>query len=542
MAERERILVVDDEQAIRKTLHDFLQRKGYDVEMAQDGREAIYRLKRKVFDLVITDLMMPEVDGMAVLMEAKALPYPPEVIILTGQPSFDSAIPALREYGAYDYLIKPYDFAEIALKIGKALEKKRLIRENLVLKEVASIHEATRALTLAHNMDDLLRLIMEYSFRLTGAESGSIMLMNDTRDGLVVKFVRGRKTGKVPEVGTTLSSGIAWWVARHGESVLIRGEEIIPPIDIPLKTDWDFGSAISLPLMTEEAIKGVVNLNRSADARSFDEVDLQIASVLAMQVGVAIENTILASQLKEKITELEDANRKIEETYRHLAQAEKLSTIGLMAGTVAHDINNPLSVISGRVQLLLMKADPSSREAQVFQIIMDQVEWINTLIKSLSTYSRKSKGERQPTSLVPCIENALVLTQHLLDENGIQLERIFNRDLPDVLGNANELEQVFMNLIQNAVQAMKTGGKLTIEVSPDDMGQVCTRVSDTGVGIPERVLDKIFEPFYTTKEEGEGTGLGLLICKRIVDGHHGTIEVMSEVGRGTTFLVKIPGV
>lgn len=528
MSENVRILVVDDEISLRRALCDFLKRKDYDVEMAANGAEAIEWLQRKAFDLVITDLMMPVKDGMAVLAYAKGLPAPPEVIIVTGHPSFDTAVSALREHGAHDYLLKPYDFSELSFKISGALEKKRLIRENVILNAVASIHEATRALTLAREMDELLSLIMDYGLSLTGAESGSIMLLDEKAESLVVKLVRGRKEGKVPKAGTTLHTGIAWWVAQHGEGVLIRGKEITPRIEMPLKADWDFGSAISLPLKSEETVRGVVNLNRSDTAPLFDQVDLRIAGVLAMQAGVAIDNTVLATRLKEKINELEVANRKIEETYRHLLQSEKLSTIGLMAGTVAHDINNPLSVISGRAQLLLLdQTDQDARSAQGLRIILEQVNWISSLVKNLSGYAGKSKGEKQPMNVIPCIEKALVLTTHLLDGRGIELERVYAPGVPQITGNANELEQVFMNLIQNAAQAMKGGGRLTIEVSVED-AVLSVNVRDTGHGIPSHVLDRIFEPFYTTKAEGEGTGLGLLICRRIVEDHNGTIEVHSQ--------------
>ncbi|MSS70329.1 MAG: GAF domain-containing sensor histidine kinase [Candidatus Latescibacteria bacterium] len=311
------------------------------------------------------------------------------------------------------------------------------------------------------------------------------------------------------------------------------------------RADWALGSALSLPIKVEEKVLGVINLNRSAAGRAFDQVDLNVASVMAMQAGVSIENALLKDRLREKIDELEAANRRAEDAYRQLLQAEKLSAIGLMAGTVAHDITNPLAVIDGRTQLLMYRFAPDTEAGKSLGAIKAQTDRISSLVKSLQNYARKGKGERRPLNVVDCIEESFVLVGKLLYENAVSTTRRYPETLPLILGNATEVEQIFMNLIQNAGQAMEKGGELilsaeAVEGSSGEGSWVEVTVSDNGPGIPSEALKAVFEPFYTTKPEGKGTGLGLPICKRIIEDHRGEITVESAVGKGTTFRVRFP--
>ncbi len=544
MVEKNRILIVDDEPEQRIVLRKTLALLGYEVEVAEGGYEAIDHLEKAPFDLLIADLKMPEVDGLQVIDHALRVTHPPGVILMTGYPSLESAQQAI-ERGVHDYLIKPLNYAELGVKVRNVLEQRRMARENLMLREIASIHEATRALTLAHTTDDLLELIMEECFDLARAESGSIMLVSEKDAGLVVRLVRGRTDDRVPQVGARLKTGIACWVADHGEPVLIRGGEIIPDIGVKPRADWALGSALSLPIKAEEKVLGVINLNRSAAGRAFDQVDLNVASVMAMQAGVSIENALLKDRLREKIDELEAANRRAEDAYRQLLQAEKLSAIGLMAGTVAHDITNPLAVIDGRTQLLMYRFAPDTEAGKSLGAIKAQTDRISSLVKSLQNYARKGKGERRPLNVVDCIEESFVLVGKLLYENAVSTTRRYPETLPLILGNATEVEQIFMNLIQNAGQAMEKGGELilsaeAVEGSSGEGSWVEVTVSDNGPGIPSEALKAVFEPFYTTKPEGKGTGLGLPICKRIIEDHRGEITVESAVGKGTTFRVRFP--
>jgi signal transduction histidine kinase len=257
------------------------------------------------------------------------------------------------------------------------------------------------------------------------------------------------------------------------------------------------------------------------------------------EIGVLGESfNQMATEIRRKTGELEQANQKLSTSYEQLLQADKMATLGLMAGTVAHDIANPLSLISGHADLLIRTRQPDDRIRESCETIKQGVDKIERLISSIRNFSRKSAGQRLPVDVRRPIEEALLLVSKALTTANIQVVKEYGEGSLLVPGDANQLEQVFMNLIQNAAQAMPKGGQLTIRAKAAG-DQVEVSISDTGCGIPEEHLGRIFDSFFSTKGE-KGTGLGLAICKRIVEEHGGKVEARSQVGAGTTMRVALP--
>ncbi len=244
------------------------------------------------------------------------------------------------------------------------------------------------------------------------------------------------------------------------------------------------------------------------------------------------------------IDQLEQRNEKLETTYQQLVQSDKMASLGLMAGTLAHDISNPLFVMEGTLELLESRIMPDQKAREYLSKVHEQIGRIEELVNSIRNYSRKSAGKYTKVNLIDVIEESLQLTKQMLGGNEIDVTTHFPEMIPFVYGNKNQLEQVMLNLIQNGVQAMDKGGNLTIELvsrEEDDPGTPpnwSLTVSDTGCGIPAEKLHQVFNAFYTTREEG--TGLGLNICQRIVREHRGDITVDSIENRGSTFVITVP--
>jgi two-component system, NtrC family, sensor kinase len=224
-----------------------------------------------------------------------------------------------------------------------------------------------------------------------------------------------------------------------------------------------------------------------------------------------------------------------------VTQAEKLASIGRLAGGVAHEINNPLMVILGRAELALMDVPEDHASAADLEIIISETKRIANIVKNLLRFSRQDQQESLlPADVNETVDRAVELTRYQLTVENILVETRYTPDLPTVMGNAGQLQQVFTNIIINAYQAMGThGGRLFIET-----GKVANfvevRFSDSGCGIPTDHLKRIFEPFYTTKAEHEGTGLGLAVSYGIIADHGGSITVDSVVGAGSQFTVRLP--
>src|SRR5207253_1251543 len=227
-----------------------------------------------------------------------------------------------------------------------------------------------------------------------------------------------------------------------------------------------------------------------------------------------------------------------------LIQSEKMSAIGQLIAGVAHDLNNPLASVVGFSDLLAEAADVPPRLAEPLAVIRQEAERASAIVRNLLSFARRQEGERQLQSIRPILESTHQLLKNQLMTTRIELTLEAEPGLPEVEVHANQIKQVFVNIINNAAQAVattrKTGGRIDIRATCQPDG-LAVSIADNGPGIPEAVAQRVFEPFFSTKSEGEGTGLGLSICLGIVTEHGGTIAVdPGGAGRGATFTVELP--
>ena len=244
---------------------------------------------------------------------------------------------------------------------------------------------------------------------------------------------------------------------------------------------------------------------------------------------------------------VEAFNRMIKELelrQEQLLQERKLAAVGTLTSGIAHELNNPLNNISLTVESLIEELDELNKEESIEMLheVLGEVERASSLVKNLLEFSRRKKSQAfELIDLADIIDATIRLVQNQLTLSNIRLKKHIPENIPKINGNSDSLKQVFVNLFFNAIQAMPEGGSLTVVVS-QDANFVSVQIADTGVGIPQDVMDRIFDPFYTTKPVGIWTGLGLSIVYGIVKKHGGHIEVQSEQGKGTTFTVFLPAV
>ena len=250
-------------------------------------------------------------------------------------------------------------------------------------------------------------------------------------------------------------------------------------------------------------------------------------------------------QLAQRFNEMTAELEKSKELEAQLQQAEKSAVIGRLGSAIAHEIRNPLNYINLTLDHLRSKfapEDPQRRETfeKLTSQLKAEVARINQQISDFLNYSRPAKADLKPIDVRTVINDSLRIIEAQASENGIKVGVVEHENVPKIMGDPEFLRSVFNNLLINAMQAMeKSGGHLNIKITPDENdGFVRIEIADTGNGIPEENVSKIFEPYFSTKETG--TGLGLAIVQKIVDIHHGTIEVESQMGEGTNFTVKLP--
>ncbi len=250
--------------------------------------------------------------------------------------------------------------------------------------------------------------------------------------------------------------------------------------------------------------------------------------------------------VEERTAQLERVNRELAEQIAErkrlqakLIQASKMSALGTMAGGIAHEVRNPLSIISSCNQLLQEHPDSQEVHQQCIEKIATACQRASLIIENLLTFAAPSKEQTQPVDLNAVLNNAIVLLSHSMDQQGITLEKNCGPDLPSIMGNQALLQQVFINLMLNAIDAMPEGGSLQVGTRMTEQGEVAIEFTDSGRGISPEHLPKIFDPFFTTKSVGEGVGLGLSISYSIIQQHKGTIAVRSQPGQGSTFTVQL---
>lgn len=263
------------------------------------------------------------------------------------------------------------------------------------------------------------------------------------------------------------------------------------------------------------------------------EFDIQLAQNSRDEIGM------LAGSFNQMTAELKVREAALKHAQAALIQSEKMAAFGQLGAGIAHEVKNPLAGILGYAQLAMRKMEKGSATYMHIETIEKETRRCKTIIENLLRFARQEKAEFALLDLNQTVEESIVLVDHQLTINQVSIEKRLS-PVPRILGNANQLQQVMMNLMINAQQAMEPGGgKVTVATRPID-GAIELRVADTGPGIPREIQSRIFEPFFTTKPAGTGTGLGLSVTYGIVHDHRGAIRIESEPGQGASFVLTFP--
>jgi two-component system NtrC family sensor kinase len=254
--------------------------------------------------------------------------------------------------------------------------------------------------------------------------------------------------------------------------------------------------------------------------------------------------------LKKLIADLKKAYQNLQTTQAQLVQSSKLASLGVLSAGIAHEISNPINVIINYAGLLDDEIKLGEEASGYVQGILQETRRVNTIIKNIYTFARQEKQNYSPIYLVDTIDSSLAFTEGYLQENGIQIIKSYKKSLPRIYGNNSQLEQVFVNLILNAHDALnqkypqphpnKRLGITADQIVKNEAHYVRIIFHDTGIGIAEDDLCKIFDPFFTTKQADKGCGLGLSISYGIIKDHQGTIVVESEPGKYAAFVIDLP--
>ncbi|MBP1608080.1 MAG: sensor histidine kinase [Acidobacteria bacterium] len=328
-------------------------------------------------------------------------------------------------------------------------------------------------------------------------------------------------------------------IMRSREASLAGEDCFLPqnlPMDLSLSQLLGINDFAVAPLYLAERDLGLLIADNAITQNPIDIRNLRLLQIYAQEASTAIQNTRFCSELKEKIELLQSANQAIHESQEQLLRAERLSTIGRMSALLAHQIRTPLVSIGGFARRLMREISPDDPRREEMEVIYSEVGHLERLVGEVLGYSKSSDAERKSVNANALVRSIAASMKEEIDKRSIRAVMNLCPEIPDIEVNELQLRQALMNLIANAIDAMPSGGTLTFDTIADK-NYIEIGVSDTGMGIKQEYWNKLFTPFFTTKEGG--TGLGLAIVSQVVDNHNGSLRFESIPGQGTAFYIRL---
>jgi signal transduction histidine kinase len=422
-------------------------------------------------------------------------------------------------------------FPKVRFKTEDALER-ALFKKRMDYRE--TLLRSSREMVSVVDLTALSESLVQTVGRALGVEKVSLFLLNEIKGTYNSVAWRGLEEDNSKIKIMTKPDPLVEWLSERPEPTVKEELEMARDGGAKERTARRMGqldAEISLPIVSKDKLIGILNLGHKEEKDIYSSEDLELLSTLANQAAIAIENARLYENLKHS-----------QDTLR---RADRLSSLGLLTAGLAHEIRNPLVAIRTFTQLLPERYDDADFREGFQGLALKEVDRICGLINDLLSFARPSRPNVAEENMNDVVDGIARILETEAKEKAVEIKRDFALNLPRVWIDREQMKQVFMNLILNAIQAMGEGGSISISTrltsgnDPGHGGQfVQVEVRDTGVGIPPENLDHIFDPFFTSKEEG--SGLGLSISHQIVQEHGGYVTVESKVGVGTTFFINLP--
>jgi two-component system NtrC family sensor kinase len=429
-------------------------------------------------------------------------------------------------------------------------EQVKRLNENLErhARELAALNKAGQAMASTLYPEKVLKLMVGEIKSLLDVEGVSVLLRDPASDDLI--FAAADPDADLVEKRLPVTAGIAGWVVRERQPAVVGDAQSDPRFyhQVDAMTGLTTRSMIAVPLMFKGAVWGVIEAVNKVGG-TFAERDREMLEALASSAAIAIENARLYQTEREQF-------RRLRQSQAQLVQAEKMGALGRLVASIAHEINNPLQAMQNSLELAEDELRGNLRReklAQYLDLARGEIERLATIVRRMRDFYRPARAGVQPTDVLAVLQSVLELTSKQLQHSSVTVEREWADDLPLIQANPDYLKQVFLNLVLNAADAMtmlssedRQGGILRVRVALDEMRRRDNRLvpavriefSDTGEGIPEKIISHLFEPFVTTKENG--TGMGLSISYGLIEAHNGQITATSRPGVGTTFTILLP--
>jgi signal transduction histidine kinase len=415
----------------------------------------------------------------------------------------------------------------LAIQAARVIQNTWLYEQlRLKARLLESLASVSRTINSALNLDEVLQTITRDAAELMQAKMCSLLMLDDTGGWLDLRASHGAGEAYLRKPRLSVGESLLGAVVRRRKPIQVDNVQTSAGYqNVEVARQEGLVSLLSAPLLFSGEAIGTLNIYTAAPYK-FSNEEIRILAAFAELSAIAIEK----ARLYERLVDAEEQMR----------QNEKLSALGLLAAEVAHEIRNPLTVMKmlyHSLDLNFPKSDPRAEDAR---LMGEKIEHLNKIVERILDFARTTEPKLDPVDLNAVIEELSLLVRHKLANQGVLLQPQLQTALPNVLGDAMQLEQAFLNLILNAAEAMPDGGKLTVTTRTEvSDGPVLVEFADTGEGMSEEQCSKAFRSVLNTTK-AKGTGLGLAIVGRTIETHGGELNIQSQRGRGTTITISFP--
>lgn len=593
------ILIVEDESIIAEDLARKVRQLGYEVAgTTATGKEAIKLARQQRPSLVLMDIRLTgEMDGIEAAQEIHRECDLP-VLFLTAHSDADT-VQRAQQSGAFGYILKPFDERDLRIQTEMALYKHAAERQLRASKELlAGINQILQATLACDTKEELGRTCLAIAEKLTQSQIGFIGDIN--KDGLEdIAFSSPDwdactsldSSGHRRPPGNFKIHGIYGRVIADGTGLFTNNPANHPDsIGLPANHP-PLTSFLGVPLMHEGNVIGVIAVGnreggysridqeilealtpsiveafahkQAEEARQKSAAELQATNAELLDSRRATLNMMQDAVIARRQAESEVAWRKeaegklktlneelevrvekrtqeLQETQLQYLHVEKLSAIGRLSASIAHEFNNPLQGIMAILKGVKKRAILAEEDKELLDAAIEESIRMKNLIRGLQDFNRPSAGKKVLMDVQKSIDSLLLLSKNDFKQKRLSVEVNYAERFPQILAIPDQIKQVFLNLLTNAADACTQPGSVITISTWQEENSVAVAIKDTGIGISSEKMDLIFQPFYTTKPEVKGTGLGLSVCHGIVQSHQGEIRVESQPGQGATFTVLLP--